>query len=575
MRALAGYLEILLCPPEADRENPTTIVGDVLSRDVFLNVLDIVIESLKSDTDKVRYEGYKALSKLAKVPKHHTRIVASAGHFLINSSIKSSELRDTAKFIDQTLIELGFDPSSDVKICQYDPSMFEQWFMIKKRLRVQDRVENSIKQILEDLWKDKKIFCQTSSTDIETKEKQVETAKNLSLDAKNLTSGSVDVFSISNDNDKSKDSSTSSIDTTPGSKNQSTAETILTSAVRADSLIDIVFGFNVQDLRKRSRSSTVPSTKGWSDYIKSNPAHDGSTLVPGLDAKSLIEFVGYYPSLLQRRLLLFAPDRGPLDELPQIRTLVMPNHEYYTFKYGAILEKIIERNYDLADVWSILFTSCQFENDTFVKNFCEALYRLPTVYFLTFFNEPTKRKSQEGSQIVSLISNLPPFIGWITFDNALSAKDLKDIMIPLARSNVSGLAIRNSNFTLSNLQPFLNVLKHNSSLKKRLTTAGKSLNNPQESPLPEINVQIGKHSISMDNVHVATPSHEKSWRAMRQPKSGATHKISPGSPTDPLMRRRRSKRGKSNITLFTKSDYRRRQRRRCYSNSLNTNNDSK
>ena len=63
--------------------------------------------------------------------------------------------------------------------------------MIKKRLRVQDRMENSIKQILEDLWKDKKIFCQTSSTDIETKEKQVETAKNLSLDAKNLTSGSV------------------------------------------------------------------------------------------------------------------------------------------------------------------------------------------------------------------------------------------------------------------------------------------------------------------------------------------------------------------------------------------------
>ena len=61
-----------------------------------------------------------------------TRIVASAGHFLINSSIKSSELRDTAKVIDQTLLELGFDPSSDVKICQYDPSMFEQWFMIKK-----------------------------------------------------------------------------------------------------------------------------------------------------------------------------------------------------------------------------------------------------------------------------------------------------------------------------------------------------------------------------------------------------------------------------------------------------------
>ena len=63
---------------------------------------------------------------------------------------------------------------------------------------------------------------------------------------------------------------------------------------------------------------------------------------------------------------------------------------------------------------------------------------------------------------------------------------------------------------LSDLQPFLNVLKHNSSLKKRLSTSGKSVNNPQESPLPEINVQIGKHSISMDTVHVATPSHEKS-----------------------------------------------------------------
>ena len=195
---------------------------------------------------------------------------------MINSSIKSSELRDTAKFIDQTLIELGFDPSSDVKIYQYDPSIFEQWFMIRRDFEYKTgwRIQSS------KSWRicgKTKRLC-TSSMDIEIKEKQVETNKLLGLDAKNLTSGSVDSFSTGDNNDKSEDLTTSSIDTTPDSKNQSTAETILTSAVRADSLIDIVFGFNVQDLRKRSRSSTVPSTKGWSDYINQTQPTMGQPL---------------------------------------------------------------------------------------------------------------------------------------------------------------------------------------------------------------------------------------------------------------------------------------------------------
>ena len=57
------------------------------------------------------------------------------------------------KYINQTLYELEFDPSSDIKLCQYDSSLFEHWFMIKKRLKVQDRVEKSIKLLLDDLWK--------------------------------------------------------------------------------------------------------------------------------------------------------------------------------------------------------------------------------------------------------------------------------------------------------------------------------------------------------------------------------------------------------------------------------------
>ena len=131
MRALAGYLEILMDQlQEQNTDGKIGGDGDVLSRDVFLNVLDIVAESLQSDHENVRYEGYKALSKLSRVPKHHARIVSKVGRFLISSNLKASESNETMKYINQTLYELEFDPSSDIKLCQYDSSLFEHWFVL-------------------------------------------------------------------------------------------------------------------------------------------------------------------------------------------------------------------------------------------------------------------------------------------------------------------------------------------------------------------------------------------------------------------------------------------------------------
>ena len=56
------------------------------------------------------------------------------------------------KYIETTLVELGFDPSSDIQLCQFDATLLENWHMINKRIKVQDKLEEKIRTLLECVW---------------------------------------------------------------------------------------------------------------------------------------------------------------------------------------------------------------------------------------------------------------------------------------------------------------------------------------------------------------------------------------------------------------------------------------
>ena len=476
IRALSGYLDILyarnsepettadtLAPPtpvlkrsasapvptSSERETRLTLDAVTspvkgLTKPEFLDVLDILIVSLQSIHSDVRCEGYSALSHLAKEPKHHNKMVSLAGRYLISplgADPLDHRLSECRKYIEATLVHLGFDPSSDIQLCQFDATLLENWHMINKRIKVQDKLEEKIRALLEDVWHHSPVPEPESETPPGQMTASEQERKGSPLQKSN--------------SERSSFFSPSTSTSPPPQGKQANAHP------RSESLLDVLFGTASSDLfqRTRRRSSTHETTS-WNDYLRSNLAHDGSTLLPGLEKRALIEFVGYYPSLLQQRLLLFSPDSGPLDDFPHSRCIVMPKRDYYTFRYGDILQKTVERYYGIADIWSILFTRCDFSR-RFAHHFCEALYRLPSVNFLTFYNSPNTPKPQAGEQFVQILSNLPPFVGWINFDNALHPEDLREMMIPLSRSGVSGIAIRNSNFSAVDMKPLFDILKHN------------------------------------------------------------------------------------------------------------------
>ena len=427
------------------QSDPSTVTKnrgkDGLSRDEFLSLLDIVIPCLQSRYTELRCEGYRAVSELAKVPRHHNKIVSMAGRFLIAPPVTDSndciQPNDIMRYIERSLGYLGFDPSSDIQLCQFDAILFENWHHILKRIHVQDRVEETIKSLLEGMWHKK-------------------------LDQEEVRDESINYSSGAEAMDNVQKSKSVELQPVSAFFSPTTAAAAIAHEAKrgSESLVEILFGASSSELstRSRSRSSTRGMT-AWNEYLNSNVAQDGSTPLPGLCKKTLAEFVGYYPSLLQQRLLLFSPDRGPLDDFPHSRCIVMPTHDYLTFRYADILQKTVERHYGLAEVWSILFTKTEFQG-RFAHLFCEALYRLPSVHFLTFYNSPNNPKPRAGLQFVHLLSNLPPFIEWVNFDNALHPGDLQDMMIPLSRCGVSGIAIRNSNFSHQDMKPLFDILKH-------------------------------------------------------------------------------------------------------------------
>eukprot|EP00592_Proboscia_alata_P003201 CAMPEP_0194375938 /NCGR_PEP_ID=MMETSP0174-20130528/24497_1 /TAXON_ID=216777 /ORGANISM="Proboscia alata, Strain PI-D3" /LENGTH=2279 /DNA_ID=CAMNT_0039156461 /DNA_START=633 /DNA_END=7472 /DNA_ORIENTATION=+ len=166
--------------------------------------------------------------------------------------------------------------------------------------------------------------------------------------------------------------------------------------------------------------------------------------------QSLLDF--YFPSILLQSEVVPLYDFKPETSF-DFRALVMPEKpKYFSFRReGNVISRICEKvagSTESDDAhWTLVFRNSSFAGE-FAETLVQALYRCPMIRSISFLrrdhgandadNEGSKPDNEGSKLLAYLAGSLPPWIGYLTFDNVLN----KDAIIPLVR-NLETIGQRN------------------------------------------------------------------------------------------------------------------------------------
>lgn len=176
----------------------------------------------------------------------------------------------------------------------------------------------------------------------------------------------------------------------------------------------------------------------------------------------------------------------PLFDLQRMATfdfvgLDMPQQKYFSFRReGQVIQRVCEEISSRIDptsrFWTIGFTNTSFGGE-FAETFIQTLYRcrfIRSVSFSTVTQSCYDNEASEEGEDVShtlhlLLTRLPPWVTYLTFDNFQSHCSLFELLDALINPAFEALAIRNiGNNWITNAAPFIDRIHGGGFISLRL-----------------------------------------------------------------------------------------------------------
>jgi len=151
-----------------------------------------------------------------------------------------------------------------------------------------------------------------------------------------------------------------------------------------------------------------------------------------------------FPSRLLRNVVVPVEDLCPQASF-NFRALMMPQRRYFSFRReGQLLSRLCDKQasaLDSDDVhWTLGFTNSTFAGE-FVDSLVQTLYLCPMITGLSFVrnsewllmhdSDKENESDDQSGLMANLAGSLPPWVSYLTFDNMLSDRDLRALVVIL------------------------------------------------------------------------------------------------------------------------------------------------